>query len=327
MTPDFKIEVNGKDKTALWTDRVISITVNDNDGITADSVVITLDDRDHKLATPAYDEKMVIWLGFTESGIKLAGTFSVNETVAKLDVKQLVISAKAADMIATLKEQRLKSWHNTTLGAVAGSIATSHGLTLAMSSELQAVAIAHVDQTEESDMNLLTRLSLKHDALFKVGDNKLIFTARGHAVSASGAALPSTDINYSDLVKGNNSIRANGRAKHNGVKCRWRDVAKAKTKTVTVGAGKPWFTIREAASSEAAARDKASAKLSQLKRGEMTLNLSLMGDVGLAAGSECVLRSGFKTEYTDSRWSIKTARHTLDGSGFKTVITGELPTQ
>lgn len=325
MKPAFKIVVNGQDLTDLWADRLVSITVSDNDGITADSAVITLDDRDYKLPIPAYDEKIEVWLGFVELGIKKAGTFSVNETVTKLDVKQLVISAKSADMGASLKEQRVKSWHDTSFGVVAGTIANTHGLALAMSDELQAVAISHVGQTEESDMNLLTRLALANDALFKVAEGRVIIAPRGFAVSATGQALPETEIHYADLVAGNNSIRANGRAKYNGVKCRWRDVQKARTQTVAVGSGKPWFTIRETASSEQSARDKASAKLSKIQRGVMTLSLSLIGDIGLAAGSECVLKSGFKKEYNDSRWSIKTARHTLSSAGFQSVITGELP--
>ena len=327
MTPAFKILVNGKDKTAAWADRVESIVVKDNDGINADSVTITLDDRDYKLSIPDYDEKLSIWLGFEEAGIKYAGTYSVNETVVKLGLKKLVINAKAADMIATLKEQRVKSWHDTTLGAIAEVIAGSNQLELAMSDSLSAIQIEHVDQTEESDMNLLTRLSLRYDAVFKVGNGKLIFTKKGVAQSASGQTLPVTNIAVTELVGTGNSIRANGRANYNGVKCRWRDIAKASVETVSAGTGAPFYMMRETATDAVSALARAQARLSQIKRGVLSLNLSVLGNVGLAAGSECVLKAGFKPEYVDSRWSVKTASHKFTSKSFITSITGELPTK
>lgn len=124
-----------------------------------------------------------------------------------------------------------------------------------------------------------------------------------------------------------NSIRANGRAMFNGVKCQWRDLASATTETVSVGTGAPWYTMREAAKSLAVARQRATARLSQIKRGVLTANLSVIGDLGLAAGAECVLRKGFKPDYVDSRWSIKTARHNYTNQSFVSSITAELPTK
>ena len=54
--------------------------------------------------------------------------------------------------------------------------------------------IEHIDQTNESDANLLTRLANMFDAVFTVKDGKLLFLKTGFGVSASGKPLPAVHI-------------------------------------------------------------------------------------------------------------------------------------
>jgi phage protein D len=54
MTPAFRIIVGGQDASGAVGDRLLALTVTDNDGGTADQVVIDLDDRDGRIAWAAF---------------------------------------------------------------------------------------------------------------------------------------------------------------------------------------------------------------------------------------------------------------------------------
>ncbi|XHF80608.1 hypothetical protein R3J30_02130 [Xylella fastidiosa subsp. multiplex] len=46
-------------------------------------------------------------------------------------------------------------------------MAAEHGMTWAISPSLTGVALPHIDQTEESDINVLLRLAQRYDAIAK----------------------------------------------------------------------------------------------------------------------------------------------------------------
>lgn len=46
MRPDFQILADGKDTTATFRDRLISLRITDKAGLESDAVEVTLDDRD-----------------------------------------------------------------------------------------------------------------------------------------------------------------------------------------------------------------------------------------------------------------------------------------
>ncbi len=58
-----------------------------------------------------------------------------------------------------------------------------------MSPHLASIALPHTDQSHESDMNLLSRLAKRYDAVAKPAGGTLVFTRRGIAKSASGQDL------------------------------------------------------------------------------------------------------------------------------------------
>ena len=56
--------------------------------------------------------------------------------------------------------QKTRSWPvNTTIGAMVSKMAGEHGMTPATSPELANVQLPHIDQSAESDINLLVRLA------------------------------------------------------------------------------------------------------------------------------------------------------------------------
>ncbi|HJW25140.1 MAG TPA: contractile injection system protein, VgrG/Pvc8 family, partial [Rhodocyclaceae bacterium] len=78
------------------------------------------------------------------------------------------------------------------------TIAGECDLEPSIAKKLADEAIEHLDQTNESGANLLTRLARQFDAIATVKSGKLIFMGAAGAVSASGKALPTVTIQRED---------------------------------------------------------------------------------------------------------------------------------
>jgi hypothetical protein len=59
-----------------------------------------------------------------------------------------------------------------------------------VSQQLALIAIEHIDQSNESDLHLLTRLARQHGAVSKPVAGFLVFVFKGEAKSATGQQLP-----------------------------------------------------------------------------------------------------------------------------------------
>ena len=63
-------------------------------------------------------------------------------------------------MTGAIQTPRDASYDQVTLGQLAAAIAQRHSLPLAISAALKAEALGHIDQRAESDLALLSRLTL-----------------------------------------------------------------------------------------------------------------------------------------------------------------------
>ena len=86
----------------------------------------------------------------------------------------LVVRAKETDTCRALERQETRCWDDEMLGTLLGRNATDHGLEKRVGSSLCRARIPRVDQTEESDLHLLTRLARdSYDALAKSAGGEL----------------------------------------------------------------------------------------------------------------------------------------------------------
>lgn len=198
----WRIEVDGVDLTAALDDRLISLTHTDNRALEADQVDIVLDDADGRLALPPRGAALRLWLGWEagepDSGLVDKGSFVVDEIEHTGAPDQLTIRARSADLRAGLGAQRTRSFDNVPLAVIVNDIAASHGLTATIAAPLASAMIEHLDQANESDANLLTRLAGLFDAIATVKSDRLIFMPAGAGVSASGEPLPVMTIRRED---------------------------------------------------------------------------------------------------------------------------------
>ena len=71
-------------------------------------------------------------------------------------------------------------------------------LTLVMTDELKKIDLQHIDQTNESDLNLLVRISKQNGAEMAIKKDRLLIFKAGSAKTASGKDLPSITITRND---------------------------------------------------------------------------------------------------------------------------------
>ena len=199
------------------------------------------------------------------------------------------------------------------------TVAADHGLDPAVASDLSGVALPHIDQFNESDMHLLTRIARDHDAIAKANAGKLVFAHKGQGKTVSGKAMPTIAVVPNEGTTF--SVDIESRTNFNTVIALWRDVDGAKDIEEIAGSGEPVHRIRHIYPTSEAAAKAAKGKLEAFQRGKQSLSGSLPGRPELRA--ECRLSlSGFRAE-KNGLWSITRATHKLGSGGYVTTVDGE----
>ena len=316
-TPAFRIEANGGDITQLIADRLLSMRLNEQAEQQSDSLEITLDDRDKRIPVPSNGTWLRVWLGYSSGGRKpvYMGAFAVDEVELSIGPRSMVIKATASNTAPTLqKEQRTKSWHNTTLGAVVQEIAGRHNVVPVIKGALASQQIKHEDQTNESDQAFLTRLAEKFKATIKPADGRLVVVPRGATDNAGSVTIRQEEVtNWRATLK--------NRGAYGGVKAKWLDRTVNKEKVVTAGesgGALPVFEEKQLYKTQAEAQKAAESRLQSLRAGEVRVNITLPGRPDVNAEGMVTL-TGFRGE-VDGTWNVKNVTHDLGSSGYVTTV-------
>ena len=311
--------MDGADLTARVAPRLIELTLTEDRGGEADQLDIRVHDHDGKMALPRRGVTLAVAIGWQESGLVDKGTFEVDEVEYSGSPDTITIRARSANLTKDMRSRRERSWHDTTVGAVVRAIAGEHGLSARVADALSKIALPHLDQANESDVNLLTRLGERFDATATVKSGALIFAPIGTGKTASGRQLPSPTITRRDGDGHRYSVA--DRDAYSGVRAYWNDRKGAQRKSVLVGGDDNAKRLRETYDSEASAREHAAAALKQLQRGVAKFNFNLaMGRADLSPEQIITVR-GFKPEIDAHRWLIAKVTHRVDGAGgFTTAL-------
>ena len=197
-TPAFKVVITTKDNkqqdiTQVISSRLINLSLTDNRGLEADTLDLELSDHDGKLALPPRNATISLALGWKGAPLIDKGQYSVDEVQfsgGASSADKLTIRARAADLKGTFTEQKERSFHKKKLGEIVNEIAQGNKLKSQVAKELANRLIDHIDQTNESDINLLTRLAEEHGAMCTVKNGTLLFMPLGQGKTASGKPIP-----------------------------------------------------------------------------------------------------------------------------------------
>jgi len=323
MTPDFHIVIDGhQDATDAIRERFLSLRISDEEGYRSDALELRLDDRGGIVELPRRGAVIYAQLGYRSIGRVRMGRYAVDEVKLSGFPETLVIRATAADLRDTAKQRRTRSWNRVTIGELVAKIARELGLEAWTAGGLASIVLPHVDQTDESDLHLLTRLGELYDAVARPAGGRLVFTRRGAGVSVTGSSV--TPARIKPEIVSSYSITIDDRQSYRSVAAYWYDKASASRKEVTVGGGEPVYALRDDQVDEATARYAAQARLDALNRAAATLNLTLPGLPTISAEGALTLES-FR-EGIDGRWIVTRVTHQLDSSGYRTEVEAQRPT-
>jgi hypothetical protein len=325
MNPQFKIIAEGVNITQQIQQRLISLRTTDEAGMKSDCMSLELDDRDGKLELPRHGAKLSVSLGYEQTGLTKVGDYFVDETSVAGWPQTMSISAKAADLTGTetgdIKSSLTRSFDNIRFGELVTTIASESGLVGKISATLSDILFTHLDQTEESNLHLLTRLAESHNGVAKVTNDLLIVAKALEAKSMGGASLQTITVDKVQVSDYRASLT--DRDAYKSVTATWHDKKTAKLYTVSTSTDKPAFIIRHTYVSEGNAIRAAKDKLESLNQGTNTVEVSLaLGNPNLFAESPLIL-VGFRPGVSGTTWVCNRVEHTFSNTGFKTSLSGE----
>jgi phage protein D len=315
--PAFRITVDGNDIAQLISPRLMSLELTDNRGIEADQLSLTLSDHDGLLAIPPTGAVIHLWLGWSDTGLVDKGSYTVDETEHSGAPDVLSIRARSADLRKGLKSKRERSWSNVTLRDVLGDIALGNGLTTNIASALEDSPILQLDQANESDANLISRLGEEFDAVITIKAGCLLCLPAGGGKTASGAELPHITLTRADGDQ-HRYLHAD-RDSYDGVRAYYYDVNSAKKLEAIAGGGDNLKDLRHTYSDRHSALRAARAEFNRLQRGSATLSYSLaMGRPDLIPELTYTLL-GVKAEIDEIVWYGGNVQHSLSPDNGYTV--------
>ncbi|MGR6981226.1 phage late control D family protein [Testudinibacter sp. P27/CKL/0425] len=359
-TPLFKITVtsregDSKDITSTVSDRLISLTLADNRGFNADQLDIEISDHDGALAFPPRGATLEAWIGWQDSGLVHKGKYTVDEIEYSGAPDKLMIRGRSADLMGTLTTKQERSFDNISISDLIAQLAKENGLKPLCGEPFGSQIIQHLDQTNESTINLLTRLAEQYDAIATVKNGYLMFIKAGGMKTASGEDLPTVTItkqlgdsyrfslnegeNYTAVraywhnldngKKGEVVIDKNTEIQRKNMTTKKGKVSKQKknvlvqTEPVETDANK-MKTLRHVYQSEAKAITGAKAAFSKLQRGVASFSLTLAnGNPDLMPELPAAL-VGFKDQIDSTDWIVTQVTHSISDSGYTGAVEFEL---
>ncbi len=322
-TPAYRVSADGEDISAVIQPRCISLSIVDQAGIESDSMSLKLDDRDGLLEMPPRGRVLTVALGYDETGLVTMGQYVVDDVVIGHAPNTMTINAKAADTTQQLTAPKTRTWQHSTsqhisLNEIVSVIAREHGLTPVTSVEYARTTYGVVNQTAESDINLLTRLASDIGAIAKPVAGRLILVPRGQAKSASGQALEGVTLSPNAVQPGL-SVRHGLREQYGSVVAYYHDTDTAQRKSVKAGSEAPELVLRDTYDDETAAQQAAQSRLRRATQSPSDLSFSMPGDTAVSAEVPLTL-TGFRSGI-DGQWVCERVTHKYDSSGFITSVT------
>jgi len=340
MTPAFEIRADGADITALIGDRLLGLRVTDEARLESDAAEIDLDNRDDLIAAPKRGALISVAIGYRETGLTALGDYSVVALRGEGLPRRLIIVARAAPLEGAIAAPRTRTWTGVSLGGIARSIAASHGLQSRVAPAFNAPVWASVEQQEESDVALLTRLADEAGALATIKGRTLLLLEEGAALTADGEPIPVLEIAAADVSSWSWTIE--DREAVAAVRAYWQRLDAASKTAVEVGlddlglgerryrdggpetAG-PIYEIGRIYATEADAVRAARTRLRRFRRASATLSLLLSRARPEAVADGPLTVTGLDA-FADGAWRIVRVEHRLGGA-LTTLIEAERPHQ
>lgn len=322
MTPDYRISIGGRSVSDQLRARLESLTLNDRRGMQADELTLTLTDDDGMIDIPRRGVEIVAAIGWKGSPLVERGTFIVDEVEHSGAPDVLSIRASAANMRKGLPGKRTQSYDDTTVDDIVATLAGRHGLTPAVGKTLQGIAVEHIDQTDESDLNFVTRLAEKYDAMATVKEQRLIVMPKSRGTTAGGGQIPPVQL---QRQSGDSHTYTDAdRDDYTGAVAQYYEKDEGDRLTVTAGDAENAQQLRHTYASKQEAQAAAQAEWEKIQRSNAELSITLAHGNPELTPETPVNVSGFKPKIDGTPWVTTEVTHNLTGDDYTSEISMEV---
>lgn len=310
----YRLVVNGTDIGTRIQDRFISMSITDNRGVESDSIEIELSDHDGLIDIPPKGAVIEAWVGWSNTGLVYKGKYTVKERTHSGTPDVLSLRAESADLKATFKKKKERSFDKKTISDIMTSIATEHKLIPKINPKLGAITLPHIDQNE-SDANLITRIADEHDAIATIKNGHLLFMPKGEGKTFNGQPFPDTIIKR-NMGDSHTFSDTDGADEVSGVTVYYYDNNKAERQKVTIGISDiNTRELRNIQRDKQTAEHVAQAEYNRIKSKSATFSFKLAYGKPELIPELPLMFLGFKSLIDDIVWLGTKVVHNLDESG------------
>ncbi|MFJ2493161.1 phage late control D family protein [Pseudomonas iridis] len=296
---------------ALLNQRLISWEHIDAAGFESDQLTLTID-LEGLEGLPSLGGKIGLMVGYRETEMVDKGQFKVTRLTPTLFPFRLTLVATAApfskDDETGFKQRRTASHGPTTLGGLFRELVLQHDFSPRVAPEISLIKIDHVDQSNETDMGLLTRLAKKYNVIAKPFDDVYVLARPGQTKSLSGKILPNVTLSVTSNNRPGDhafisaTLEESAREQAKGCKTCFVDAATGVLRWIETGLA-PFKTIRQKQPNEAEAIAVGEGEVRKMLRHKYKVKITCPGDPRLAAEG-LVLLDDTWPDFMRGRWSI-----------------------
>ncbi|TMU73560.1 phage late control D family protein [Pseudomonas fluorescens] len=296
----------------LLNQRLISWEHIDAAGIESDQLTLTID-LEGLEGLPNLGGKIGLLVGYLEMEEMVdKGQFKVTRLTPTLFPFRLTLVATAApfskDDETGFKQRRTASHGPTTLGQLFSKLVSQHGFSSRVAADVSMIKIAHVDQSNETDMGFLTRLAKKYNLVAKPYGDAYVLARPGQIKSISGQKLQDVTLSVThnnrpgDHAFISATLEEAAREQAKGCKTCFVDAVTGVLHWVETGLA-PFKTIRQKQPNEADAIAVGEGEVRKMLRQKFKVKITCPGDPRLAAEG-LVLLDDTWPDFMRGRWSI-----------------------
>ncbi|AHF94013.1 hypothetical protein OPIT5_03710 [Opitutaceae bacterium TAV5] len=335
MTPTFRLLADALDITDRILPHLISLTLTDNAGVQADSLTLVLADAAKATVIPEPDTILRLSLGFKGHPPRDMGSYSLDEVKWSDPPAQFSLTARTASHsdqgtpgdLAPMQTKKSRSWEaGTKLTDMVARIAAEHNLKPRVGASLRAVVLPHIDQTDETDLNLLQRIVTDRGGWVKIAYGEIALVTAADAQAAAKAPVdPTAPPPLTIRPGGYTRIDWTNKKRqiYKRVVAVWRDADAATDREVVAGdldPTAPTDRLRTPYPDEATAITAARSRLDAVLRDGKTLNVTLPAPEDMSPSADAPVVIAGVAAQIDGQWMPKTVTWNLSRSGLSVTI-------
>ena len=327
--PFVQVTINGLPISGFVFSQISSVRVTDAAGFVSDTAEVTFANVTplSRFAMPDPGAEVEVALGYLGK-FKHMGLYIADEIEEASPPRAItaVCRAKAQGETqsgyAPIHQQKSRSWPaGTTLQAIASTMAGENGLELGITDAAASIVPGHIDQIDESDLSVLTRIAVAHDLIAKPAGGVLFVGKKAEGIKASGDPTPTITLLEADVTRW--TMRRSLGEATGTVIATYRDLEAGQDVEVKVGDEEPVRRLRQRFRSQEEARAVAYAETRRAGRAKEALDLELPGNPGIVAGGK-VVPIAFSSA-SAGEWVVETATHEVSEAGYRTMVQAQRP--